>query len=176
MSYNLIATIHDITLLAGPYEDGIWSTVATELLDSVLSGQNYSQAHYNYQRTHNSSDVLREQMIAIMENRNKAYLQLLAFATNGFLEQLPEIISESIEDADYYDDWEAINLAHASSNFTVDELLNLESQLSIDLDDAPEAIGQYRPDTLLVIIGFVSRMRHSYEADPALQNIEFSIG
>ena len=171
MSYNLIATIYDRLS-----DDGIWMTEPTELLDSILSGQNYSEAHYNYQRTHNSSEVLREQMIAIMENRNKAYLQLLAFTTNGFLQQLPEIISDPNVDADDYDDWEAINLAHASSNFTVDELLNLESQLSIDLDDATEAIGQYTPDTLQVIIGFVSRMRHSYEADPSLQNIEFSIG
>lgn len=169
MSYNLTATTHDRLS-----NDGIWMTEPTELLDSILSGQNYSQAHYNYERTHNSSDVLREQMIAIMENRNKAYLQLLAFATNGFLEQLPEIMAA--EDEGYYDDWEAINLAHASSNFTVDELISLEPQLSVDLSIAPSAIGAYDSLILQLIIGFVSRMRHEYKADPSLQNIDFSIG
>lgn len=171
MSYNLIATIHDRLS-----NDGIWITESTKLFDSILSGQNYSQAHFDYQRTHNSSDVLRKQMIDIMENRNKAYLQLLAFATNGFLEQLPEIISKSVEDEGYYDDWEAIIVAHAALNFTVDELINLESQLSFDLADAPSFIGVYESVNLQVIIGFVSRMRYEYKADPSLQNIDFSIG
>ena len=171
MSYNLIATIYDRLS-----DDGIWMTEPTELLDSILSGQNYSEAHYNYDRTHNNGDVLREQVIAVIENRNKAYLQLLAFATNGFLEQLPEIIRQTDEDAGYYDDWEAINITHASSNFTVDELINLEPQLSVDLEDAPKAIGAYSPETLQAIIGFVSRMRSEYTVDPALRHVDFSIG
>ena len=177
MSYNLTATIHDITLLAGPYEDGIWSTVATELLDSVLSGQNYSQAHYNYERTYNGTEVLRDQIMDVVENNNKAYLQLLAFATQSFLDQLPELISHSPHDDEtYYDKWQAIKDAHASSNFTVDELIALEPLLSVDLEEAPSKIGAYEPLTLQVIIGFISRMRAERKfVDADLRHIDFDM-
>ena len=176
MSYNISATIDNESFFK-PYTPGIWSTEPTELLDAILSGQNYSQAHYNYERTDNSSEVLREQIIAVMENRNQAYLQLLAFATKGFLDQLPEIISNASELMGYYtNNWQVIKDAHASSNFTVDELINLESQLSVDIEDAPDAIGQYEPINLQSIFAFIRALRIQYKKDPALQDISLSIG
>lgn len=176
MSYNISATIDHKSFL-GPYTPGIWRTEPTELLDAILSGQNYSQAHYNYERTDNSSEVLREQIIAVMENRNQAYLQLLAFATKSFLDQLPEIINNASEFMGYYtNNWQVIKDAHASSNFTVDELINLESQLSVDIEDAPDAIGQYEPINLQSIFAFIRSLRIQYKNDPTLQDVSFSIG
>lgn len=176
MSYNISATIDNESFFE-PFTPGIWRTEPTELLDAILSGQNYSQAHYNYERTYNRHEVLREQLIAVMENRNQAYLQLLAFATKGFLDQLPEIINNASKFMGYYtNDWQVIKDAHASSNFTVDELINLEQELAIDLNDAPDAIGQYEPINLKSIFVFVGALRIQYKDDPTLQDVSFSIG
>ena len=177
MSYNITTTITDSERLVPQLYTINLTTDETELFDSILSGQNYSQTNFNYERTFNNSDVIRKQVIDLLENRNQAYLQLLALATNGII--LFHAFRGERDHSGLF--WERIKNPSTSLTFTVDELVNLEDQLQfdlsvVDLNDARLPIGQYPAKTLRNIINLVATVRGEYKTDPSLQNVSFSIG
>ena len=186
MSYNLTATLIDHNTFWRELFTRTLTTEENELFDSILSGQNYSQAHFNYQRTYNNADVMRKQLIDLIENRNHAYFQLLIFAANGFLAQLPEIIFHaSHEDQQQYlNFWgKHVKGDYQTVNFTADELcdwhefdlIRLEDEMTHALLHTRLPIGQYPAMALYHILEMVRFVRREYETDPSLQNIDFSI-
>lgn len=171
MSYNLyVESDHSAITFAT-----VDHTEATQLLDAILSGQNYRE---NHARTYDDSDTLRAQFVALLENRNMNYLKLVAFALTGFLQQLPVIEDWPDTDDNYPDQkWYDLAKSHADKNFTVDELIAVENdlvhQLYVNTDGY---IGNYHPYILAEILNIVSVLRREFATDPTLSGLSFNLG
>lgn len=188
MSYNIYAYIPETEKQSSLDVAHIGTTETTELLDAILSSQDYRRGA-GYDRTYASSDELKARLVEIFENKNLNYFKLIAFTATEVMRNLNnhpnELLSANVDDKiiDYWDDLIKRHTADDGQlikKFTVDELLTIEDHLADfgnALSDMNWMIGDYDGDSLFYLFLLVNTLRHNYNADPSdFDKLTLSIG
>lgn len=166
----------------------VGTTMATELLDSILSNQSYVNGA-GYERTYANSDELRDRFKAIVTNKNENYFKFLAFVVSEVIRNLnenPTKLAYVGASGDVIEYWEDVSKKHTRADGTiikkyqVDELLEYEDTLA-DVGNALAhmkwRVGAYDGDSLFYIISIVNILRVKYNNDSHyLDTVRYSIG
>ena len=174
MSYNF--TVCEETINGKQYY-AIVSSRIVRLLDVVLSGYDDAEST-SYEYTHPSSDKLRQEVTAVLNNENPSYLKLLAKIIAIVTEQIHQedaLLNLSTLAPGASSFWEKLIAKHETSHdaYTVEELLAAEKHMA----DIHDMIGkvkftidyhdQYQFWTLFQEI---QKLRHIYTIDPEFVN------
>lgn len=188
MSYNINAYTPETEKQSSVEVAHIQTTNATELLDAILSGQDYRDGA-GYDRTYASSDELKTRLVDVFENKNLNYFKLIAFTAVELIRNLndrPLELKRVDLDDDVIDYWDDLIKRHTADDgqlikkFSVDELLTIEDHLA-DFDDALSdmnwMIGNYEGNSLFYLFLMVNTLRKDYDADPSdFDKLTLSIG
>lgn len=188
MSYNVNAYAPETEKQSSLDVAHIGTTETTELLDAILSGQDYSRDG-DYDRTYASSDELKARLVELFENKNLNYFKLIAFTAVEVMRNLnnhPNVLRSLDVDDGIIDYWDDLIKRHTTDDdqllkkFTVDELLTIEDHLA-DFDDALSdmnwIIGDYQGNSLFYLFLLVNTLRKDYDADPSeFEALTLSIG
>lgn len=188
MSYNVSAYIPEIKMQSFSEVAHINITEPTELLDAILSGQDYSRDG-DYDRTYASSNELKARLVELFENKNLNYFKLIAFTATEVIRNLnnhPNVLQRLDVDDNIISYWDNLIKRHTTDDgqlikkFTVDELLTIEDHLA-DFDDALSDmnwnIGDYQGNSLFYLFLMINTLRHNYDANPSdFEKLTLSIG
>lgn len=188
MSYNVTAYTPDTENESSLDVAHIGTTETTELLDAILSDQDYRRDG-DYDRTYASSDELKARLVAVFENKNLNYFKLIAFTATEVMRNLndwPNVLRSVDVDDNIINYWDELIKRHTTDDgelnkkFIVDELLTIETHLA-DFDDALSdmnwRIGDYAGNSLFYLFLMINTLRNNYVADPSeFEKLTLSIG
>jgi len=188
MSYNINAYTPETEKQSSVEVAHIQTTNATELLDAILSGQDYRDGA-GYNRTYASSDELKTRLVEVFENKNLNYFKLIAFTATEVMRNLndhPNVLRSLDVDDGIINYWDELIKRHTTDDgelnkkFIVDELLTIETHLA-DFDDALSdmnwRIGYYDGNSLFYLFLMINTLRNNYVADPSdFEKLTLSIG
>lgn len=150
-------------------------TETAQLFDAILSHQNYRN-HDDYTRTYASSGELRDQITALLSNKNESYLKLIAFVTTNILASIseaPDVFADAGNSDDQIAFWETIAARHQDANGEIDKKYRVDELLEIEDDIADEdgslnglhfLIGyRYLGDDLFYLFKTVNTLRRDYQ-------------
>lgn len=174
MSYNF--TVSEETINGKQYY-AIISSRIVRLLDAVLSGYDDAEST-SYEYTHPSSDKLRQEVTAVLNNENPSYLKLLA--------KITAIVTEHIRHNEAFLNlptlapgvasfWESIIVKYQANptDYTVEDLLAAEKHMA-DLSDmlgkVKFTIGYHDQYQFWLLFQEIQNLRHSYTIDPEFVN------
>lgn len=173
MSYNFV--VYEKTNV-GKRHYAIISSRIVRLLDAVLSGYDNESTGYEY--TYPSSDELRQEVRAVLNNDNHHYLRLLSNLTTIVTEHIHQddaLLNLSTLAPGASSFWERLIAKHELSDdaYTVEELLAAEKHMA-NIHDMLGKIkftinynDQYQ---FWILLQEMQKLRNAYATDPEFIN------